>query len=469
MSKSAQIWLVGSESLQCKLAANVHISEKVEQITPPVTAVILSTPLDKDWFVAVKSLRSHSKLLYVPLFYQGSVPSIYRSLFDGPVDGNLLTCAKSITQRLDLVSPEIMQSANLEMKILSYLFSRSNLSIEGRLSHTAPHVCEYPLVQALGVGNDFNARKLLQEMVQRNVLEHSASSQIFYTCGACDSGLLNFQQCCPQCHSENYKTDSLVHCYSCGKIGPVPEFLRQSRLICSHCSKPLKDEGIDYDKPKENKHCSGCDYYFSRPVIKIFCLVCNHSCRVKDLEKKQLNAYTLSRRGEYLIRGIEKQMYKYFNTTFKVIDYIEFSRIVNWQIQLSGRYTSVYFSIMNIHFNYDIKYASAKEIEMVEGLMGKLFTNLKSVLRESDLSTRLDGNLFFLLPMTDNDGASKLISRVQTIISANKDKVNVPDLKLQLSCIASQNILGTVEKNSNNILMELQKQTRGQQQFYLKD
>jgi len=470
MSMTAQIWLLGSESLQETLEANIHLVKDPKKIKKFVTAIVISTPGDTNWLAAIKRVRALPELLYTPLFYQGNVPSGYRPLFDGAADKNLLNCAKSITERLNLINIDFLQSKDLEIKILNYLFSRSEIEMEGRLSHAAPHISEYPLIEVLGqVEASYNAKQLLQSLVQRNLLNTNSLPKTYYTCGACDGGLLNVQKCCPQCHSDNYKQETLVHCYGCGKIGPVPEFLRRSRLICNHCKVHLIEEGIDYDKPKEDKRCISCGSYFSASEIKVICLVCSHICQIKDLDKQELSAFTISRRGEYLIRGIEKNMYKYFNLNFKVIDYIEFSRIVNWQLQLSERYNAVYFSILNLHFNYNVKYATAKELELVEVLMGKLFKNLRSVLRESDLSTRLDGNLFFLLPMTDDKGGKKLISRIKLIISSNKLEDALPELNLQLSSISSENILETLDKDSENILTELQRQTKSQQQFYLKE
>ena len=104
----------------------------------------------------------------------------------------------------------------------------------------------------------------------------------------------------------------------------------------------------------------------------------------------------------------------------------------------------------------------------MEKLIGKLFANLRKVIRESDLSTRIDGNLFFLLPMTDEEGGRQLLTRIQRLISTNPIQEGGSELNLQLSVTFSKHIIDTLDQDSEVILENLREKTERQQQFYLR-
>lgn len=469
MVQAVHIWLLGKDSLQENLPANIHEVSKPEQITEPVNAIIISTPEDDDWLSPLKSLRQNKLFSYIPIFYQGKVPQKYHSLFDGPADKNMLRKIKLIHKRCALICPETFQSTEPEIKLLNYAFSRPDYVIEGYLTSDFPHVYDYPLIRVLfDVAYEFDSWDFLHELSLRNLLKCNELPSIIYICPICENGLLNVRKTCPYCHSANYRQERLIHCFACGRIGSVPEFLREERLMCNNCKAPLRERGVDYEKPRENKLCLQCDNYFADETLKLFCLSCHHTCHVNDLEERHLSSYTISQEGEYLIRGIEKNIYKDFGLYFQIIDYVEFSRILNWQIKLSKRYDSVFFSILNIRFNYEIEFALAKELAFVEKLIGKLFANLRKVIRESDLSTRVDGNLFFLLPMTDEEGGRQLLTRIQRFISTNPIQEGGSELNLQLSVTFSKRIIDTLDQDSEVILENLREKTERQQQFYLR-
>lgn len=470
MAKEKHLWVFGVQDLHEHFTqVKVHRCASIEDVKGAVMAFVITAPADEDWMTPLAMIRTHSEFLYTPVFYQGTIPDELHTLFDGPVDKNLPHKAAVIHDRIAMISLENRQSDSADIKTLAYIFSREHYDLMGYLSAKVPSVYDYPLLRILlHVDERFDAWKFLNDMVMRDLLEYEDQPDKIHVCPGCDSGLFNVLKCCPNCSSVDIKRQKLVHCYFCGKIGTVPEFLREERMICSRCKVKLVEQGVDYECPKEDKLCLHCDSYFHEPKLQLVCLVCKHQSNLADLDIRHMRSFTLSRRSKLLLRGIERNYYKHFNQYFKVIDYVEFCRIVNWQVKLAKRYDSVYFSVMNIRFNLVESVRNAKELALTEKLMGDLFANLRTVLRESDLSTRIDEDFFFLLPMTDEEGGRLTIGRIQQLISKNPISNSPTEINLQLSFTASHEMIAGEEESSCAILAKLQDKTEMQQQFYLK-
>lgn len=380
-------------------------------------AIVLSKGEDQSWITLLTQLRRQKAYRYTPVFYHGDVELKLRHLFDGPAEENMSEIASNIYQRIDAINGAMKESDDCESTLLSYLYSRLGVCLKGYIVDHSPYVYEYPLLNILfNKKQDFDQWLFLQDLVVRDLLAENMLIDEIQTCSSCDSGFLNLKNSCPSCYSIDIKPQKFVHCFSCGNIGPIPEFLRQERLICSQCHIKLHELGVDYEKPTEDKLCNSCGHFFSDSQMEIICLSCHKTSSPQELSSRRLYDYTLTKGAEYLVRGIEKSIYRNFNHFFKVIDYSTFMSIVSWQIRLAERYSPIYFSVITLNISNENELIDKKQEVNSERIMGQLFNHLRQVFRDSDLSSRLDGTMLFLLPMADEDGCLIILERIRETI-----------------------------------------------------
>lgn len=437
-----KVWVVSNineENLEPLSVGEVSRVDKLPETAP--FAIILSKAEDQDWITLLASIRAKKDYRYTPIFYHGDVPPFLHHLFDGPADENVDKKSSVIYERMVGFGENVAQSDDKELMLLSYLYSREGIQMSGYLG-LSPHIYEFPLLQVLFQNDPIeDGWQFLKDLVTRELLAQEGLLDEIQTCSACDSGLLNFKMSCPNCHSIDIKPQKFVHCFSCGKIAPIPEFLREERLICTRCKTKLSKLGVDYEKPKEDKLCNNCGHFFSEAEMELICLSCHKISPLQNMLARKLHYYTLTRRGEYLVRGIEKSIYKNFSHFFKVIDFDEFISITEWQIRLAERYSPVSFSVLTLQIINATEIVEEHGELNSERLIGQFFTCLRQIFRESDLSSRLDGTMYFLLPMTNQDGCLVVINRTtETVLQLASENIGV-GLAVGISYMTSSEII----------------------------
>ncbi|KTC97861.1 hypothetical protein [Legionella erythra] len=443
MKPQKTIWVIGHNIPDFSLPIDFKRVDSIHELPKQdIYALVISKSAGQSFLPELAQLRAMRQYRFLPVFYHGIPGQEVSELFDGPFDEQALLKAEGIYQRLALITEANLDTESDEIVLLVYLFSRPDFKLKGYVNHQSTHIFDYPLLTLLfNKGTDFDAWRFLQDLVMPDLLAPGMLLDEIQTCNACDSGLLNIKHTCPSCHSINIKPQKFVHCYTCGKIGPVPEFLRQERLVCSRCNTRLRTLGVDYDKPLEDKLCNECGHYFAEPEVNLVCLVCHRTSSSRELASRRLYEYTLTRRGEYLIRGIEKGIYRNFNHFFKVIDYAAFMAIVAWQAKLAERYPSLYFSVMTMQITNAEQVLEEQGVVNTEKLLGELFTNLRKIFRESDLSSRIEGTMLFFLPMADDEGCAILVDRIKLFVNQMAKNNNNRGLAVGLSYITSTEMI----------------------------
>lgn len=455
MKQQQSLWVLGNSPANMPFPLDYKHAATIKDLPESeVFAIIIAKNPHGEHLRQFAELRAMPAYRYTPIFYAGPATEEVE-LFDGIVDEQLLDKADAIHQRLELVTEANLTSESNEIILLVYLFTRPENKLKGYVNHQSTHIFEYPLLSLLfPQEQNFDGWRFLQDLVMPDLLAPGLLLDEIQTCNACDSGLLNIKNSCPSCHSINIKPQKFVHCYTCGKIGPVPEFLRQERLVCSRCNTRLRTLGVDYDKPLEDKLCNECGHYFAEPEVNLVCLVCHRTSSSKELSARRLNEYSLTRRGEYLVRGIEKGIYRNFNHFFKVIDYEAFMAIVAWQAKLAERYPSLYFSVMTLQITNAEKLLEEQGVVGIEKQLGELFTNLRKVFRESDLSSRIEGTMLFFLPMADAEGCTILVDRIKVFVNQMAKNNNNKGLEVGLSYITS-NEMNNAQLQGELVISEL--------------
>lgn len=405
-------------------------------------AVILSKNDRQDWVEMLRSLRATEAYRYTPVFYHGDVEADFHHLFDGPADDHLKNRAVSIHERLALVDDKWKSLSDDESILLTYLYSRTDMRLKGRINHRSPYAIEFPLLTVLfGKAPAFDAWRFLQGLHTRNLLVAEALIGEIETCTACDSGLLNMKKSCPYCKSIDIKLQKFVHCFSCGKIGPVPELLRQDRLLCSRCNTMLREEGVDYEKPREDKLCNACDHVFSESDVTVQCLVCHRNALPHEMGSRRLYDYVLTLHAEYLVRGVKKSIFRNFKQYFNVTAFPAFMATIAWQAKLAARYSSIYFSVLTLKIESKRDLIALKGEVHSERLLGQLFISLRQIFRESDLASRQEDLMCFLLPMANQDGSQVVVNRIITAVQQLTEEEIGKGLRVSISHITSEEII----------------------------
>jgi|GEM_PF-2557136 len=440
------VWVVSNINEKNLLPLKMDMVAQVGELPEcPPCAVILSKNEEQDWITLLRDARSKPGYQFVPVFYHGDVEANFQHLFDGPADEALIDKATAIHERLAMVDKAWASLNDEEANLLTWLYSRPNFRLSGYFNYHSQFALEFPLLTVLfGKKTDFDAWQFLQVMVMRGLLEQGDVLDEIQTCATCNSGLLNFKKSCPNCRSIDIKSQKLVHCFACGKISPVPELLRQGRLVCSDCNIRLVELGVDYEKTKEDKLCNACGHFFSEPEIGVVCMVCQNNCQACNMGSRRLYEYCLTRHADHLVRGVKKSIFRNFKQYFKVTDYDTFISTVAWQTKLAERYSSIYFSVLTLRIENESDLIAAQGAVNAERLLGQLFITLRQIFRESDLASRQHENMYFLLPMADQDGCLTVVERIIKAVQQLAEEEIGKGLRVGISRISS----GEIIKNS---------------------
>ncbi|WP_367606280.1 hypothetical protein [Legionella sp. W05-934-2] len=449
--------IFGDKPKLFKLTPNIKSYAKLSAIPLESKAIIVSQPKDNNWLEPLQSIRAQTAFQLIPVFYLGDIELDWQeSLYDGPADESMYRMIEQIYERIDRLHYSYSGSLSAECLLLSYLFTRPNKRIHGLIEHITPQIFYYPLVEMLlSKEKIVDIWQFLQDLVVRDLLVTGQLIDEIQTCSSCNSGFLNIKHCCPSCQSIDIKDQQFVHCYLCGNIAPVPEFLREERLICTRCHARLINIGIDYDKPKQDKMCHACGHFFSQSELILTCLVCHRSAHANDLMTRHLYDYMITTRGQQVVCGLDRDLYRSFEQQFRVVDYQSFMSMVSWFSKLCQRYETIYFALLQIKLLNDFDLMDSESFTKHDKSMGLLFTHLREVIRKSDLSARDDNNFFFLLPMADEQGLENTIKRVKKFISKNEVNHQKGTLNFTLSSFTSKEILSNM-LDADMIIAEIQ-------------
>ena len=213
-------------------------------------------------------------------------------------------------------------------------------------------------------------------------------------------GLLNFKYCCPNCQSVDLSTEPFVHCFTCGNVGPVNEFMKHQELVCNRCQTTLKHIGIDYDKPLEDKICGRCQHRFFEPHTLFICFSCEQVGEPDSLKTRKLDAFQLTKKGEDFAKNRLKKLEVDLGAFFELVNFSLLELVIQWQVKVAVRHTEVEF-IVGVIFVENIE-ALSEEIGFLktEQQLVLFYENARELFRTTDLVSVHDDKLFCFLSMT---------------------------------------------------------------------
>ena len=328
---------------------------------------------------------------------------------------------------------------DINVFICRYLFSRKNKQLLPVMTYQNPYGFAYPLVEALsqeGTANDH--WYVLNALVKREYLEVVEIANEIQICPPCEGGLLNFKNCCPNCESVNLHIEPFVHCFTCGNVGPVKEFMRHQSLVCHRCQTSLKHIGIDYDKPIEDKICEKCQHRFFEANTLFVCLVCHQVGNPDTLRTRKLHAFQLTRKGREFAKNQLQKLALDLGAFFELIHFNVWELIVQWQIRVSKRHSEIEF-VAGVIFIANMNVLIEKiGFLRTEQQLVLFYENARNLFRSTDLISVEDDKLFCLLTMANPSHVQVIQDRLKQF--DKKASSDDPTLEIKFGFLSSAEI-----------------------------
>lgn len=367
--------------------------------------------------LAISHIRKNPLSCAKPIFLTSKLSYDIDMLADGVIASleDARGKASGIISRFYEVNKDALKE-NPDFRLLAYLYVRPEAEIVPLMMSFVPKVFSYPIVGLMG-DETFTEEDWLDILKQRGLLEFGELKNRIRLCPKCETSHLNYIDICPNCGSIAIEKKEFIHCFTCGRVGPVENFLLEDHLRCPFCHTRLRHLGEDYDYPMESYLCNSCGHQFIDADVAVDCLNCSARSWPHELVVKNIYTYRLTNKGKtYSRMGTLEDIY---STVFDNLNYMNpayFSKLLDWFIQLHKRYSDERFSIIGINL------VNLSEITLTLGrartlkLANEIARVLRDIVRKTDISSRTSVNTFWLLlPRTDKAGAAVLSRRIKDI------------------------------------------------------
>ncbi|WP_038051130.1 diguanylate cyclase domain-containing protein [Thioalkalivibrio sp. ALJ1] len=299
--------------------------------------------------------------------------------------------------------------------LLSLLWSHPSLSLQPLRDWSAPELYRYPLLDALL--EEDTTEFWLRGLKHRRLIEGQDLVDRVRLCPGCRHGHLSFVDVCPECDSLDIRTESGLHCFSCGHVGPQRLFQDNGMLSCPNCSAVLRHIGEDYDRPLENHVCGSCQHMFMDGRVLARCMACGQAHDPNELEAFGIYCYRLSEAGRLLARtGDIGDLYGVFDEiNYVTPEHFEFS--CDWLLKLRQRHDEMRFGLILLHLNGLARVIDTLGHSRGAALVDAFAERVKALVRTTDLVTRTaDDRIWLLLPQTSADGVDVLAGRLDQLM-----------------------------------------------------
>lgn len=374
----------------------------------------------------VRAVREHPSACIRPLLYTLSIDPVLDALGDG-----LVSSAEEAVKRVStmvLLAREIRLDALVQGKdyrLLAYLYLRGEGEIEPLRQPFTPQVYGYPVAGCLdGSGDDQGA--WLARLADRGLIRRGTLVDRIRLCPRCGCSHLNYVDVCPNCGSIDIEKKEFIHCFTCGRVAPQEEFLRENYLQCPFCHTRLRHLGSDYDHPLESYECNACSHRFIEPDVVARCQCCGAASEPQELVPRNIYGYRITEKGRTSARvgSLEDVFSLLDRLNFIVPPY--FTKMLDWFILMNRRYPDATFSLLGLRFTGLAEMAESEGQQRVARLVEGLAERLHEVIRTTDMGMRSSmGTVWLLLPRTDPKGCRILeerLSKIRELIHGDPDK-----------------------------------------------
>ncbi len=340
--------------------------------------------------------------------------------------------------------------ASREQVLLRLLAERDGMTIRPWRDWRAATIYRYPLLEAL-LGDDGESTDWLRFFSGREWIAPARLVDRLRLCSSCRTAHLIFVDRCPDCTAIDIERTKTIHCFGCGHVAPQSRFESGNLLVCPNCSTRLRHIGSDYDRPLESYHCHGCHRLFVEPEVVARCAACAEITAPEDLVVHPVHDYAVTARGRLAARhGSMGELASILDE----INYLTpdaFVELLRWQFSVIRRYEDARASLAVIRLSNLIETVESLGRSRTAILLQGFAEQLQALVRDSDLCTRTDENLFWVfLPQTQSEGGHGFLKRVHELARATEQPEGVA-----LECVSAARELtaGLVEHTDAQTLM----------------
>ena len=367
----------------------------------------------------LKNLRADLYSSVKPLFLLKSLGDSVDRLSDGIV--HTLEEAFERAEAIDRLLQELDQKCledpeSASYRLIGYLHTRQGHILEPYGNWENEKFYNYPIADA--ILEPSGSMSLLQNLIDRKLLEPTQLLDRLRHCPQCDGTHLNYVDICPNCSNIDISQKPFLHCYTCGNVAPEEKFLTKGILSCPNCATRLRHIGADYDRPLENYLCNACHHVFIEPNILARCMHCQAKSSPEDLIPRPVYAFQLTERGKISAKTGDLE------DVFSLLDRLNnvsvayFESILDWLLSLCRRHTEEHFSLIGIRIRNIIELTDEVGRGRVTELMDEFVRRVRELIRSTDLTARTNRyTLWLLLPKTDVRGNEVVLERIYELKS----------------------------------------------------
>ena len=154
----------------------------------------------------------------------------------------------------------------------------------------------YPKIEEIA-GEHQKAKTLLDQLVKAGILLPRFYEKSI-VCPQCGSRDVTFRYHCPHCGSYEIEKRELYEHIECGTMDSDEHFIRDGKIFCPKCSKPLEKVGVDYRKAGTWFRCRNCDKRFDAPEGRHHCRECDLKFGIKESVLTDVYSYVLDKTAE---------------------------------------------------------------------------------------------------------------------------------------------------------------------------
>jgi GGDEF domain-containing protein len=323
----------------------------------------------------------------------------------------------AIDQRINaLDSPKPAPDQNIGLKILRLLYTREAELRPLKGLHT-PHGYSFPLADPLISENDAGLFQVLTFLKNQGLIKSSFEAKT-HLCGQCQSAFLNFMEICPQCGSPDMHSDDLIHHFECGFVGNEDDFGAGRNRTCPKCRTPLRQLGVDYDKPSAVSVCNACGHTSQDPPVSTQCYSCGAQAIPENLLQRTIERHTLTGLGRNAARfGLDDLFRVILDKEVEVLPLAAFRQFLEKEIERIKRYEKAQSSLGMIALG-ELEKVYLRLGDQAADIFAELSAIIRSALRDSDIIASMSDAVFFILLVeTPDAGAREALTRLETNVT----------------------------------------------------
>lgn len=415
--------------------------DKLESVPPAKISFLLIDCFDQQEAMntlrIVRNLLDQEMYLKPVLFLVGSegVSRIVEAAVDGVLgeaEAGNHGVVESWSAKLEPVNARIeklkritaTRGANIAFRVLRFLETRNQRCTPlASAQHKIGYI--YPKLQVFFGNEDNGLFETLAYLESQRLVDGTFFKRAYF-CTHCGCAFLNFFETCPDCNSNDLRTEELIHHFKCAYVGEFSDYAQAEGLVCPKCDTRLKHLGVDYDKASVVHTCNSCRNVFQEPKVMTACYNCLREMEPENQVVRELKTYTITSVGRNAARyGMDSLLQTILESASEAVPFGAFKKYCTIESERIDRYKISSSTLVLMRFE-GIDEIYTRMGQRSSELFKELRTALLEQLRSSDVFCVKDENIFLILFTETEDqralkAVERLEERVASLLQANLD------------------------------------------------